>query len=77
MLLQNVVFDNVKHKLYVLCVRCACEMRIDVSRTLVVDIDEEFCNVLSGSDVITFRTCVCVCVCVENDYYMYIIHVRK
>ena len=64
-LLQNVVFDNVEHKLDILCVSGTCEVGVDISRSFVVNVDEEFRNVFSSSYVITFRTCVCVCV------YMY------
>ena len=64
MLLQNVVFDYVEHKLYVLCVCGTREVRVDVCCPLVVDVDEELGDEVSSTDVVAFRSCVYVCVCV-------------
>ena len=55
-LLKYVIFDDVKHKLYVLCVRGAGEVRVDISRAQVVDVYEHLGNELACTDVVTSGT---------------------
>ena len=56
MLLKNVIFYDVEHKLYIFSVGGAGKVGIYVGRSLVIDVDEELGNVLPGTDVITLGT---------------------
>ena len=56
MLLQNVVLHYIKNKLNILCVRGAGEMRVNIGRSPVVDVNKHLGNVLSSLHVVTFRS---------------------
>ena len=55
-LLQDVVLHNVKDKLDVLCVCGAGEVRVDVRRTGLIDVDEHACDELPSLEVVILGT---------------------